>query len=77
MVISKQFVLLMYNRVFQYSIGQYYILLSVYNIKNLERYLVFLGTVDPHLPYTVKLSSGKTFTVVCKIHYSLENFRGA
>ena len=30
-----------------------------------------------HILYTVKLSSGKTSTVVCKIHYSLENFRGA
>ena len=28
------------------------------------------------LPYTVKLSSGKTFAVVHKIHYSLENFCG-
>ena len=28
-------------------------------------------------PYTAKLSSGKTFVVVCKIHYSLENFHGA
>ena len=27
--------------------------------------------------YMAKLSSGKTFTVVHKIHYSLENFRGA
>ena len=29
------------------------------------------------VPYTVKLSSGKTFAVVHKIHYSLENFRNA
>ena len=28
------------------------------------------------LSCTAKLSSGKTFTVVHKIHYSLENFRG-
>ena len=27
--------------------------------------------------YTAKLSSGKTFAVVHKIHYSLENFHGA
>ena len=30
-----------------------------------------------HLPYMAKLSSRKTFAVVHKIHYSLENFRGA
>ena len=30
-----------------------------------------------YIPYTAKLSSGKTFAVVHKIHYSLENFRGA
>ena len=29
------------------------------------------------VPYTAKLSSGKTFAVVHKIHYPLENFRGA
>jgi len=29
------------------------------------------------LPYTAKLSSGKPFAVVHKIHYSLENFRSA
>ena len=29
------------------------------------------------IPYTAKLLSGKTFVVVHKIHYSLENFRGA
>ena len=29
------------------------------------------------IPYTAKLSSGKTFAVVHKIHYSLKNFRGA
>ena len=30
------------------------------------------------IPYTAKLSSGKTFAVVHKIHYySLENFCGA
>ena len=28
------------------------------------------------IPYTVKLSKGKTFAVVHKTHYSLENFRG-
>ena len=28
-----------------------------------------------NIPYTAKLLRGKTFTVVCKIHYSLENFR--
>ena len=30
-----------------------------------------------HIPYTAKLSRGKTFTVVHKIHHSLKNFRGA
>ena len=30
-----------------------------------------------NLSYMAKLSSGKTFVVVHKIHYSLENFRGA
>ena len=30
-----------------------------------------------HIPYTAKLSRGKTFTVVYKTHYSLENFRSA
>ena len=29
------------------------------------------------IPYTVKLSRGKTFAVVYKTHYSLENFCGA
>ena len=29
------------------------------------------------IPYNEKLLSGKTFAVVHKIHYSLENFRGA
>ena len=29
------------------------------------------------IPYTAKLSMGKTFAVVHKTHYSLENFRGA
>ena len=29
------------------------------------------------VPYMAKLSSGKTFAVVHKIHYSLENFNGA
>ena len=29
------------------------------------------------IPYTAKLSRGKTFAVVHKIHHSLENFRGA
>ena len=29
------------------------------------------------IPYTAKLSSGKTFAVVHKTHHSLENFRGA
>ena len=29
------------------------------------------------IPYTAKLSRGKTFAVVHKTHYSLENFRGA
>ena len=29
------------------------------------------------VPYTAKPLSGKTFAVVHKIHYSLENFRGA
>ena len=29
------------------------------------------------LPYTAKLSRGKTFAVVHKTHYSLENFCGA
>ena len=28
-------------------------------------------------PYTAKLSCGKTFAVVHKIHHSLENFHGA
>ena len=32
---------------------------------------------DPSIPYTVKLSSGRTFAVVHKIHYSLKNFRSA
>ena len=30
-----------------------------------------------HIPYTAKLSRGKTSAVVHKTHYSLENFRGA
>ena len=30
-----------------------------------------------HIPYTAKLSRGKTFAVVHKTHHSLENFRGA
>ena len=30
-----------------------------------------------YIPYTAKLLSGKTFAVVHKIHYSLENFHGA
>ena len=29
------------------------------------------------IPYMAKLLSGKTFAVVHKIHYSLENFHGA
>ena len=29
------------------------------------------------IPYTAKLSRGKTFAVVHKTHHSLENFRGA
>ena len=29
------------------------------------------------VPYTAKLSRGKTFAVVHKTHYSLENVRGA
>ena len=29
------------------------------------------------IPYMAKLSNGKTFAVVHKIHYSLENFCGA
>ena len=29
------------------------------------------------LPYTAKLSRGKTFAVMHKTHYSLENFHGA
>ena len=29
------------------------------------------------IPYIAKLSSGKTFAVVHKIYYSLENFRNA
>ena len=33
--------------------------------------------VASHLPYMAKLSSGKTFAVVHKIHFLLENFRGA
>ena len=33
--------------------------------------------MEPCIPYTAKLSSGKTFAVVHKIHYSLENFYGA
>ena len=36
----------------------------------------FSATVE-NLPYTAKLSRGKTFAVVHKTHYSLENFRGA
>ena len=28
------------------------------------------------IPYTAKLSRGKTFAVVHKTHYSLENFHG-
>ena len=30
-----------------------------------------------YIPYTAKLSRGKTFAVVHKTHHSLENFRGA
>ena len=30
-----------------------------------------------YIPYTAKLSRRKTFAVVHKTHYSLENFRGA
>ena len=34
-------------------------------------------TYSSGIPYTAKLWSGKTFAVVHKIHYSLENFSGA
>ena len=42
--------------------------------KAFERALVYTITV---IPYTAKLSRGKTFAVVHKIRYSLENFRSA
>ena len=35
------------------------------------------GTGINKIPYTAKLSRGKTFAVVHRTHYSLENFRGA
>ena len=34
-------------------------------------------TQESAIPYTAKLSRGKTFAVVHKTHHSLENFRGA
>ena len=34
-------------------------------------------TIEINIPYTAKLSRGKTFAVVDKTHYSPENFRGA
>ena len=37
----------------------------------------FLMPGHIYIPYTAKLSRGKTFAVVHKAHYSLENFRGA
>ena len=40
-------------------------------------YSIFLYDAYIVVSYTAKLSSGKTFAVVHKIHYSLENFCGA
>ena len=52
-----------------------------YNIGNQDNiYAHGLGYVAlglGHIPYTAKLSRGKTFAVVHKTHHSLENFRGA
>ena len=47
-------------------------------IANMLKILVSLCTYvyACYIPYTAKLSSGKTFTVLHKIHHSLENFRG-
>ena len=41
---------------------------------NITSTLLFYKVI---LPYTAKLSRGKTFAVVHKTHHSLENFRGA
>ena len=38
---------------------------------------IYLSVLWLVIPYTAKLLRGKTFAVVHKTHYSLENFRGA
>ena len=44
---------------------------------NLSFIKVFTLSEFHTIPYTPKLSSGKTFVVVHEIHHSLENFCGA
>ena len=46
---------------------------AIYSFRGLHSNYYNYNTV----PYTAKLSRGKTFAVVHKTHYSLENFRGA
>ena len=47
--------------------------------KEYQQLCPFLKCWPSELIYCIraKLSSGKTFAVVCKIHFSLENFHGA
>ena len=40
-------------------------------------YSIFCDPPTTYIPYTAKLSREKTFAIVHKTHYSLENFHGA
>ena len=57
------------------AITFYEVTVDTYNItfRLLGTTIIFVHEI----PYTAKLSRGKTFAVVHKTHYSLENFHGA